>query len=248
MTERENCPEEIFNSYADEYQAMLARSVNRFGEEYEYFVRYKLERIRKLCRVSPPTRILDIGCGVGLLTELLGRAFPAARVTGLDVSTRSLSQAASRCVDLKNIEFHAYDGALPPSLLGRVDLAVLANVLHHVEPSARRRFMEQVVLPSLVQDGRVVVFEHNPYNPFTRMVVRFCPVDQNAHLLTLATTLRLLRDCHLRVLQRDYIVFFPRLLRWFRVLEERMGWLPAGAQYVAIAQCNRPQGPRRRAE
>lgn len=226
----------LFDQYADRYQELVARNVALSGEGVEYFVRYKLERIRTLCRSSPPGHVLDIGCGVGLLTELLGRTFPSARVTGLDLSQKSLDQAASRCAGLSNVTFRVYDGNTLPPEIERTDLAVLANVLHHVEPKARLAFIEGLVLPALLPGARVVIFEHNPYNPITRLVVRFCPFDQNVRLLTPRATVALLRQYRLQVLQREYIVFFPRFLRFLRGLEERLGWLPVGAQYMVVAQ------------
>ena len=38
----------------------------------------------------------------------------------------------------------------------------------------------------------------------------------------------------LRVLWREYVVFFPRWLAWFRPLEPFLGWCPLGAQYVVV--------------
>lgn len=225
-----------FDRYADEYQAFVARSVALSGEDVEYFARYKLERIRKLYTSALPRQVLDIGCGVGLLTELLGLTFPSARVTGVDLSSQSLAHAASRCAGLSNVTFRVYDGTTLPAEIEGVDLAVLANVLHHVEPRARLAFVQGLVLPALLPGARVVIFEHNPYNPITRLAVRFCPFDRNVRLLTLRAATALLRQCPLQVLQWDYIVFFPRFLRFLRGLERRMGWLPVGAQYMMVAQ------------
>jgi hypothetical protein len=36
----------------------------------------------------------------------------------------------------------------------------------------------------------------------------------------------------LAAIRREYIVFFPKALRALRALEPRLGWLPAGAQFV----------------
>ncbi len=225
-----------FDHYADDYQALLSSSVAFSGEGAEYFARYKLERIRALCWSSPPVHILDIGCGIGLLTELLARTWPSARVTGFDLSPKSLDHATARCAGLENISWHLYDGKAPPASVTPADLVVLANVLHHIEPTARESFLHGVVLPTMLPGGRLVVFEHNPYNPLTRRVVRCCPFDRDAKLLSLGSVTALFARCRLRVLRRDYIVWFPRPLRGLRRLERVMGWLPLGAQYMVVGE------------
>lgn len=237
--EHRNDARQLFDRYADEYQTLLSRSIKLSGESAEYFARCKIERIRRLCSSLPPRHVLDVGCGIGVLTELLGRTFPSARVTGLDLSPKSLVQAVSRCAGLANVTFSLYDGNALPSEINGVDLSILANVLHHVYPAARPAFVEGLVLPALLPDGRIVIFEQNPYNPLTRLAVWSCPLDRNAHLLSLRASVALLRRCQLRVLQRDYIIFFPRFLGLLRGLEERMGWLPFGAQYMVVARRSR---------
>jgi len=226
--------DQLFDRYADEYQTLLSRSIRLSGESAEYFVRYKLARIQGLWGVRPPTHIIDVGCGVGFLTELIGRTFPTIRVTGLDLSTKSLELATARCENLTNVAFHLYDGTRLPAEVARADMVVLANVLHHMAPEARLGFLRGVALPALLPGGRIVVFEHNPYNPITRRAVQLCPFDQDARLLTLSEAVRLLRRAQLRVLQRVYIVFFPRPLRCLRGLEGYLGWLPLGAQYMVV--------------
>lgn len=228
---------ELFDHYGDRYQTLVSRVANLSGEGVEYFTQYKLEQIQNLFRSCPPPRhIVDIGCGVGLLTELLGRALPSTRITGLDVSTKSLEQAASRCAGLSNVVLSLYDGKILPAGADGAELVILANVLHHVERAARPPLLQAVVLRALLPSGRVIVFEHNPYNPFTRLAVRLCPFDRDARLLTLRTAMTLMRGTQLRVLLWNYIVFFPRFLRSFRGLERRMGWLPLGAQYMVVAK------------
>lgn len=227
---------ELFDRYGEDYRAILSKTVRFSGYDADYFVRDKLERILRLCAAHPPRHVLDIGCGVGLLTELLGRALPSTRVTDPDVSQKSLDQAAARCAALKNVNLFAYDGGAVPHEVSAADLIMLANVLHHVGPGARQTFLERVVLPGLEPGGRVV-FEHNPYNPATRLlVVRRLPFDKDAHLLSRRTTTMLLAKIGLRMVQSEFILFFPRILQFLQGLERRIGWLPPGAQYMVVGQ------------
>jgi SAM-dependent methyltransferase len=226
-----------FDRYADEYQALVSQAAALAGEDALYFAGYKLKCIRRVYdRSPPPVHVMDIGCGVGLLTELLARTWPATQVSGLDVSLRSLEQAASRCAGLRNIVWCHFNGTTLPAQAEQADLIVIANVLHHVETTARQGFLEKIVLPALSPTGRVVIFEHNPYNPVTRLVVRLCPFDRDAHLVSRRAVTALLRPYGLQVIRWDYIVFFPRILNVLRGLERRMGWFPLGAQYMVVAQ------------
>lgn len=53
----------------------------------------RAELIRAAARHSSPARILEIGCGTGTNLVALARAFPEARITGLDLSADMLAKA-----------------------------------------------------------------------------------------------------------------------------------------------------------
>lgn len=63
----------------------------RFDAEREQVVRDLLARIP-----GEPRRIVDLGCGPGTSTRLLGERFAAARLTGVDISQAMLDVAAQR--------------------------------------------------------------------------------------------------------------------------------------------------------
>lgn len=54
---------------------------------------------------------LDIGCGAGALVERLARADPAARVTGIDISSELIAAARARCAGLSNARLVEADAA-----------------------------------------------------------------------------------------------------------------------------------------
>ena len=53
-----------------------------------------IKKILSLCELDIPSdaRILDIGCGTGLATEVLTKRFPASKITGLDCSKAMLEK------------------------------------------------------------------------------------------------------------------------------------------------------------
>ena len=84
--------------------------------------------------------------------------------------------------------------------------------------------------------GLVFVFEHNPWNPVTRAIVRDCPLDRDAVLLTAPETRGLLSRAGLEVVEQRYYLFFPRSLGFLRRFEPWLAWLPLGGQYYVAAR------------
>jgi trans-aconitate 2-methyltransferase len=69
-----------------------ARSYDRFEAERSRPSRELIARVP----LREPGRILDLGCGSGLSTLELARAFPGAEIVGVDVSADMLAAAAKR--------------------------------------------------------------------------------------------------------------------------------------------------------
>ncbi|HEV2247939.1 MAG TPA: methyltransferase domain-containing protein [Terriglobia bacterium] len=83
-----------FDSYAEKYEELLAHSIKLSGEKPEYFAAYKADY---LARLAPQDirRVLDYGCGIGMLTNQLRLRFPDAQVDGFDPSPGSLARIDS---------------------------------------------------------------------------------------------------------------------------------------------------------
>jgi SAM-dependent methyltransferase len=211
-----------FDAYAANYEALHQENVRSSGEDPAYFARYKLDCLR---RVGVDDPVLDYGCGIGSLTTLLASEF--AEVHGCDPSGESLRVARRRVPGAR-----FWDGQAP---LAHFGTAVLAGVLHHIPPAERARALSDV-FATLRPGGRVVIFEHNPYNPLTRKAVRECPFDDDAILLTASELRGRLRLSGFVDVSTNYIVFFPRLLRALRALEPRLSWCALGAQTMTVGR------------
>jgi hypothetical protein len=93
--------------------------------------------------------------------------------------------------------------------------------------------------------GLLVIYEHNPLNPATRVAVACCEFDEGVDLLRPGEVRRLLRDADAQPLESRYIVFFPWELRVLRTLERRLSRLPLGAQFVVVGRVDEiGTGPR----
>ena len=121
-----------FDKFADEYRDLHAANIKLSGESPEYFAEYKvadiaaeLERDGAVARTA-----LDFGAGVGYSVPFFARHLPAARVTCLDVSRKSLELGAAR--HGAAAEFRHFDGRSIPYADGTFDVALASCVFHHI--------------------------------------------------------------------------------------------------------------------
>lgn len=221
-----------FDAHAAHYLALHKAAVAASGEDSDYFAHYKIACLNRLLGHTWNEPVLDFGCGVGLLTEPLVVRF--AQVTGFDPSTESLAQARKRVPRATFVD--ALD-AVQDSHFG---LAILSGVLHHVPPPERSALLRQLLSKLTPGNGRLVVFEHNPWNPLTRRAVAACSFDDGAILLGPFEARRLLASSGFTNVNQRFIVFFPAALAWLRFLEPYLGAVPIGAQVMLVG--SRPGG------
>lgn len=83
--------------------------------------------------------LLEVGCGAGVLLLQLAKAFPQARVTGVDIDPTGLSQArkavARAGLDGRVSVVEGDVGAAVPA--GAFDVVVMVEVLHEIAPDIR---------------------------------------------------------------------------------------------------------------
>jgi 2-polyprenyl-3-methyl-5-hydroxy-6-metoxy-1,4-benzoquinol methylase len=220
-----------FDTFAADYQDLVSDSVRITGESSDYFAAYKAEYIARRIAQRPDSRLLDYGCGVGLLSKHLRNRLPASRIDGFDVSQESIDR-----VDL-TLRRQGTFTSNPQALGQGYDVIVLANVLHHVPPADRQELIRQTAL-RLSNVGKFVIFEHNPINPLTQWAVSQCAFDKAAILLPVRETRGYFEHSQFRLTVCDYIVFFPHFLQRLRPLEPSLRWCPLGAQYALVASRN----------
>jgi SAM-dependent methyltransferase len=217
-----------FDRFADSYTHVLDRGLSVSGEDSTYFAEYKARYLQRVLGSSFAGKVLDFGCGIGILAHYLRKHLPAARIDGFDVSQDSILKVdpalSSQGRFTSSLHDLAYD----------YDLIVVANVMHHIAPEQRPGVVQDLA-GRLRPEGLLSIFEHNPANPVTRWVVERCPFDDDAILLPPRETIGRIETAGLRLERRDYIVFMPSFLHWLRPLESSLRWLPLGAQYVVVA-------------
>ena len=215
-----------FDAHAARYHEMHSAVLTASGESPEYFSQYKRDVVAQI--IGDDSRpILDFGCGIGNMTALLAENL--ADVHGYDPSARSVEVARQRSPD---VTFHDSLDSITPGTFGTI---IVANVLHHVPPAERSALIATIV-PLLAPGGRLMVFEHNRWNPLTVRAVRQCEFDVGVSLLSKPELKRLLAESGLESTKSRFIVFFPHVLRSLRPLEPRLGVIPMGAQMCVWSQ------------
>lgn len=113
-----------------------------------------LQRLVAFARLPAGTRLLDAGCGPGLVAEAFLTA--GCSVHGVDLSGEMLRRARERCARFgERASFEA--GSVLTAHAGPFDAAVSRFVVHHVEdPPAFLRAQASRVRPG----GTVVVSDH----------------------------------------------------------------------------------------
>lgn len=222
-----------FDRYAPSYAELLDDPMRkRFARDPLHFHRRKWVMLQALLRRTGADagsmRWLDVGCGQGELLSLAGSAFASA--AGCDPSEGMLGADApfARLVQPSPVVL--------PFANGSMDLVTAVCVYHHVHGEARRLLTEEV-RRVLAPGGLCCVIEHNPWNPVTRAIVKRCPVDVDAELLTAGESARMLAGSGLRPVSTDYFLYLPESLF------ARLGWLesvfarvPLGGQYAVLGK------------
>jgi len=212
-----------FDEFASTYIDVASGNARFFESDYDYFARYRAKLVREIAK-SNIGSILDFGCGVGLGIQSLREQFPNASIVGCDPSQESLALARKREPD------HEFFAAEEIPAAAQFDVITAASVFHHIPPADRDRALHYCY-QRLKPPGRMVIFEHNPYNPVTRHLVGRCPLDRDAILLARRETIARLRRAGFTIAAAGYCLFFPKFLAMLRPLENSLRWLPLGGQY-----------------
>ncbi|MEO8118441.1 MAG: class I SAM-dependent methyltransferase [Rhodoferax sp.] len=224
-----------FDKFAEEYSTMHGDSIRASGEGPEYFAEYKVRDVARhlAAHEISAQKVLDFGCGIGGSVPCFRQHLANSQLTCVDVSQKSLDIAKSRFPAAAL--YQLFDGETLPFEDGTFDVIFTACVFHHIPADEHVPLLSEL-RRVLAPDGVFFVFEHNPLNPLTVRVVRDCPFDENAVLLSARELRTRLASAQFTSIKCRYRIFFPRVLRVLRHLENILGWCPLGAQYYLTAR------------
>ena len=152
-----------FDAIAGEYDESLPAHVVEH---------YLAKRTAYVLRHCPRGSGLDVGCGTGALAVRLAAAGYA--MTGVDPSAGMLAVLRARAPE---VHAQVASGTALPFADGTFDLVLCVAVMHHIAERAAVRAtlaeMVRVVRPG----GSVLVWDHNPRNPYWRSLMARVPQD-----------------------------------------------------------------------
>ena len=117
--------------------AAAARTYDRRAGIQRQAAARLIARLRRAALVAaPPEWVLEIGCGTGILTRKVRRAYPAARVCAIDVAPAMARMTRRALRGDRRLFVVAADGA-QFALRRRVPLIVSSSTLHWLAPLDR---------------------------------------------------------------------------------------------------------------
>lgn len=216
---------------SEQYAEMLQRGIQLSGEKQDFFI---AGRVQHLTRSLPPgfgpRRVLDFGCGTGNTTPYLAAAFPQTEIVGVDTAENALAWATARygSPGVTFCRVADLDRQEP------FDLCYSNGVFHHIEPADRPAAL-RLVRNALRSGGVFALFENNPWNLGTRLVMSRIPFDRDAKPLSPTKASLLLRSAGFSPAPVRSLFYFPRPLSFLRFTEPCLSYLPLGAQYCVLA-------------
>lgn len=139
---------------------------------------YLQRRVAYVLHHAPAANALDVGAGTGLLAERLTDSGIA--VVALDPFPRMLDRLRARRPEISTV---VGQGEAIPFPDDAFDLTYSVAVMHHIaRPELVQRTLAEMVRVTR-PGGHVLIWDHNPLNPYWPLLMRRVPQDIGAERL-----------------------------------------------------------------
>jgi ubiquinone/menaquinone biosynthesis C-methylase UbiE len=155
------------DSHFDQIAAVYDESLP--AHVVEHYLRKRTAFLRAL---RPAGSVLDVGCGTGALARRL--AAVGYEVTGVDPSEGMLAVMRERSPEIRALQA---SGTQLPFEPGSFDIVLSVATFHHIaEPAAVRDTLAEMTRVSKPR-GRILIWDHNPRNPYWSRLMARVPQD-----------------------------------------------------------------------
>lgn len=123
--------------------AFGVHGLTRYYDSFAKLVNPLRHRLLQQADIQPGQRVLDLGCGTGLLTIMIKQSVPEAHVTGLDADEEVLKIARDKShgADIQWDQAFAFDMPYPDQSF---DGVVSSFVTHHLTGADKLRAFREV--------------------------------------------------------------------------------------------------------
>lgn len=123
-------------------------------------IRIEMAINRILNLANPGMRILEIGCGIGIVTERLHDCIPNVHIWACDTSQAAINVAKSR-LQSDRLDFRQFDvvndfDSIDSWVDEKVDLVILVDVIEHI-PADSHQSLLQNLKSQLRDDGNILL-------------------------------------------------------------------------------------------
>jgi ubiquinone/menaquinone biosynthesis C-methylase UbiE len=222
-----------FDKFATNYRAEQTKHLTPTGENSQYFAQLKAQKLKEWSnkyRLASPQKILDFGCGDGIMSYEVKKLFPSTQLYGVDPSFESIELAKK---NVPNAHFYTSGTTLSFFESNMFDIIYCAGVFHHIPFDEHDHYLQE--LHRVLRPGGIIVlFELNPFNPGTKFIFIGHPMETNAKMLTPWYTKKVTTSIGYK--ETIFYCFFPKFLQALRPLEQWLTKLPLGGLYATITQ------------
>jgi ubiquinone/menaquinone biosynthesis C-methylase UbiE len=232
-----------FDQFARDYSGGNDDPIKRmFGKNFDQFTYVKAKWFWNYIQnnldkaiLNENCKLLDYGCGTGEMLKWLKLLKFPGKLYGADVSEAMLVEAEKRWDVVPKPLFSCIGETKTDFLDNSFSFVVATVVFHHIDPDKRDAVLREIKR-ILIPGGILAIFEHNPFNPMTRLIVKRAVIDKNAKLLYPRETRNRINKASFTDSILEYIMFFPPNMKTLHRFEKYLTWFPLGAQYVVLGR------------
>jgi SAM-dependent methyltransferase len=222
----------LYDAVAHEYDDVFPRHVAN------HYIEKRTQLVKELLPFGG--LVLDVGCGTGQLAAAI--ASEGFDVFGVDLSASMLARARERGL----AGTYSATTSTLPFADNSFDLALTVATLHHLETEQRVAATVQEMGRIVKRGGYLVLWDHNPANPYWPILMKRVPQDSgDERLVPRDELLRDVRSAGLSLYQARRSGFMPEfmprpLMGFWRVVERTVETVPIlnvlAAHNVVIAR------------